>query len=540
MRILRLLVIPILLQLLWTHCANIQTPTGGPKDKRPPQVTASTPRPNQVNFKGKAVLLSFDERVKLNTPREEIIISPSPGETDFLVKGNNVFITPRQAWKDSTTYSILFRDGIQDITESNSPVNLKLAFSTGPAIDSLVIAGNVTNLLQGTALDKMTVAIYTADTFDIFKHAPSYFTKTDKKGNFKLENIRAGRYRIYAFDDVNKNLKVESQSEMYGFLGGNFSLQSNIDTISIGLYRLDSKPLKLSRIRNAGTITRLQFSKSLSGYHIQSNPEVPNAFGDNQSEITIWNPEGADSIRVVFNGADSLDNKIDSAFYVKRTDLKPSPEKFLMSISIPQINPENSKLISTLKFSKPIRAFNMDSLYIRLDTATNIPITKQEVSYNTQFKIMTITKEMDKKLFGPDQDPLISLVIRQGFAISYDGDSSKTSSLPASILWPEENGTMSLQVNTTHKNYIIQVIDKDSDKIVSETVNTPKITARNIPPSEYRIRIIIDRNQNGRWDPGNISKNIEPEKVIYHKTPDGNTIIPIRANWEVGPLTLRF
>ncbi|MEJ0054531.1 MAG: hypothetical protein WDN75_02135 [Bacteroidota bacterium] len=48
------------------------------------------------------------------------------------VKKLQVLITPEKGWNDTTTYSIFFRDGVQDITEGNIPPNLKLAFSTGP------------------------------------------------------------------------------------------------------------------------------------------------------------------------------------------------------------------------------------------------------------------------------------------------------------------------------------------------------------------------------------------------------------------------
>jgi hypothetical protein len=203
------LIAPVLL-LLWSTCANIKTPSGGPKDKRPPKLVSSKPAANQINYKGVSVELTFNESIKLNNPKEEIIISPSPAkDIEFTTKGNKVLILPKTPWKDSTTYSILFREGVQDITESNSPTNLKLAFSTGPWIDSLMLSGNAFDLIAGQPKEKITVAVYSADTFDIFNDTPSYFTKTDKRGNFVLENIRAGQYKIYAFEDKNKNLKAQ-------------------------------------------------------------------------------------------------------------------------------------------------------------------------------------------------------------------------------------------------------------------------------------------------------------------------------------------
>ncbi|HAC25282.1 MAG TPA: hypothetical protein DCE81_10230, partial [Cytophagales bacterium] len=117
--------------LCWA-CASQTSPTGGPRDKTPPKLIASSPLPNQKNFRGSAVELEFDEYVKLKDPKEEILISPSMGkEVNYVARKNNVIITPKRPWLDSTTYSISFRDGIQDITESNPAENLRLAFSTG-------------------------------------------------------------------------------------------------------------------------------------------------------------------------------------------------------------------------------------------------------------------------------------------------------------------------------------------------------------------------------------------------------------------------
>ena len=46
-------------------------------------------------------------------------------------------------------------------------------------------------------------------------------------------------------------------------------------------------------------------------------------------------------------------------------------------------------------------------------------------------------------------------------------------------------------------------------------------------PGEYEIRILFDDNNNGRWDPGNYSKKLQPEKVISLSQKLG-----IRADWD--------
>ena len=46
-------------------------------------------------------------------------------------------------------------------------------------------------------------------------------------------------------------------------------------------------------------------------------------------------------------------------------------------------------------------------------------------------------------------------------------------------------------------------------------------------PGEYEIRILYDDNKNGKWDPGNYSEKLQPEKVITL-----TQTIAIRANWD--------
>ncbi len=532
---------PAVLLLALFGCANIQSPTGGPKDKTPPKLVSSIPPPNQVNFHGLQVYLEFDESVKLNNAKEEIIISPSLGsDVEFTVKNNRVFITPKEKWRDSTTYSILFREGIQDITESNSPPNLKLAFSTAPFIDSLVLSGHVSDLLTGLPMDKITIALYSADTFDIFKHTPSYFTKSDKRGSFSLENLRADTYHIYAFDDKNKNLKVESRSEMFAFLSNVIPLTKNVDTVALGLVQLDSRPLKVSAIRNVGNITRLRFSKQTIDYKLESSQELVHSYGTNSGEVLVWNPKQPDSLKVRIIAKDSLQNTADSTFFIKFTDVKPVVEKFTWSPGSPSINPENARLVTTIKFSKPWKTLRLDSLYIQVDTSSRIPLTRENFVLIPQHKEITVSKDLPKKMFAEDQDPILILKTPAGFAISMDDDTTKAVAVAIDIYWPEENGTVLVQATTLKKKYVIQLLDKSSRKIVAEAVNTPRLTARNIPPSEYQLRAIIDSNGNGKWDPGNILRGIEPERIVYYTASNGKPSFPIRANWEIGPLAFSF
>jgi hypothetical protein len=61
-----------------------------------------------------------------------------------------------------------------------------------------------------------------------------------------------------------------------------------------------------------------------------------------------------------------------------------------------------------------------------------------------------------------------------------------------------------------------------------------------VKAQEYKFRYIVDRNGNGKWDPGNFIMRTEPEEVYYYKSEEGKYSFPIRANWEYGPLMIKF
>ena len=86
------------------------------------------------------------------------------------------------------------------------------------------------------------MAIYQQDTFDIFKHKPVYVTRANKLGRFSIRNLKPGTYKVYAFYDKNKNLKIDSQSESFGTAAMPITLPEFKDSLNINVIRLDIRP----------------------------------------------------------------------------------------------------------------------------------------------------------------------------------------------------------------------------------------------------------------------------------------------------------
>jgi hypothetical protein len=248
---------------LTLQCAKQSHPTGGEKDEIPPALIQSTPPDRKTNFNKNEIELVFDEAIQVNNAREQIIITPSIGKKfEAHYRKNKVFLKLNADLSENTTYTIAFRESIQDLTERNPAANLKLAFSTGDYIDSLSIQGTVYDLLEAKPVKNYLVAAapYT-DTLNFFEHEAQWITLTNAEGEYALDNLKPGKYILYAFDDKNKNLIVDSKSERFGFLAQPVSLDSSITGIKLPVVKLDSRSLKLISAKPIASSFNIRLNK---------------------------------------------------------------------------------------------------------------------------------------------------------------------------------------------------------------------------------------------------------------------------------------
>ncbi len=526
-------------------CARQSAPTGGPKDTIPPTVISSIPGRESVNFDGKVIELEFSELVDVNNPNEQLIISPTIGK-DFEIKPrkNKIILTLKKDLQDSTTYTLNFRDAVRDITEKNPARNLQFVLSTGSYIDSLSIAGTTSDILTSKELPEITVAVHEPnDTFNIFTHPATYFTKTSKTGTFKIANLKPGTYYIYAFNDKNKNLIIDSKSESYGFETVSIDLTEDLTNINLGLVKLDSRELKITGARPFNTYFNLRLSKSLTTVDVKptDNTDIYFTYGDDQSNIKIYNTIGErDSLGVNVIGTDSIGNTIDSLVYLSFLDKAATPEKFTAALSNTTIMAENGKLTATVTFTKPLREINPDSLFLRIDSTTTIPLTQENIDYKEATRILTISKLLGKQLFyidpekeqpkeGRKNNP--ELYAGQGAFISIENDSSSATKQQITPIQPNTLSSIMFEVATDSKTFVVQLLDKNNS-LVKEVYNIKKGDFTNLTSGEYRIRVYSDRNNNRQWDAGNYFKKQEPEPMVYSKNDKGETTIALKESWD--------
>ena len=92
-----------------------------------------------------------------------------------------------------------------------------------------------------------------------------------------------------------------------------------------------------------------------------------------------------------------------------------------------------------------------------------------------------------------------------------------------------EYGSLILKLNLRlPKPYIIQLLT-EAGKVLQENriVSDGKISYPFLLPGKYKLKAILDRNRNGKWDTGNYLRKIQPEKIIVFQK-----LLDLRANWE--------
>ena len=548
-------------------CAQQTSPTGGPKDENPPILQSSTPENKSLNFSGNKIVLKFDEYIKTNNPREEIIIIPSlPGEYETSYRKKTFFLKIKDTLQSNTTYTFNFREGIQDLNESNSPKNLQLILSTGNYLDSLSIAGNVAYLLNGKPMENVTISLYDAkDTLNVLNSPPVYFTKSDASGDFIFTNLKNGKYSIYALQDENKNLVLESKNEQYSYLDYNIALSSNISDLKLHLVNVDITPLKLQSARTRGHYYVLKYNKYISMYHhrlISNNREMPKySLSEDHREIIYYNSNTiVDSLGIVVNAYDTINNLATDTVYVKFEKTKRSKSKFELAYSKISIDKTKPLIDVEISFSKPISTINLDSIYFQIDSTKQISLDSTLFVWNKTKTLLTIEEELDKKLFEtPEEIPETQDSVKlqkklkknltknnetrfyfgKGAFLSIEQDTSTVHIENVSLTNTSTTGSILVEIETTANSFFTQLLN-ENDKIVSEKYSEKVFSFDNVPPGKYTIRILVDQNGNKQWEIGNMMKAILPEPVVFYKSKESITEIIIRANWVLGPNIIKF
>jgi hypothetical protein len=411
-RIVVINVMAVLVALLLKACANVSAPTGGKKDEAPPQLVRTMPEEKSRNFKGQTLEMVFDEFIQVDNIKQELLITPDiQGNYEFKPIRNGLRLTFDKPFLPNTTYTFNFRNAIKDVTEKNVAENAKLVFSTGAQLDTLSVSGRVTDLQSGKPVENAVISLYrTGDTLDILKHKPFYFTKTDKEGNYLLENLRQDNYRVYALEDRNNNLKYDAQTtqnEKVAFRAEPIQLDSSYSKVNFTLSRMDAIAPKISG-RDASTgFFELEFDEGLQsaavGYGNNGGNAVFNLI-EKGKKVRIYNTANrTDSIPVQVTAVDSMGNASEQSVKIKFDEVTaknraPQKDKFETTTDPADGQKVLRDFVYEVRFSKPVVTADLSRVQLLADTLTPIPLDPaKELVWNPYRTALRLNKKLDVK-----------------------------------------------------------------------------------------------------------------------------------------------
>lgn len=510
-------------------CAQMVMPSGGPKDETPPTVVEENtfPKNKSTFFNSKIIVIAFDEYIKINNPKENIIISPALEKSpDYVLKGKKVMIKFNSDLKPNTTYTINFGNAITDITENNPAAGLTYVFSTGEKLDSLSIQGQVLHAFTNVPEKNVWVVLHKnlSDTA-LQKTFPDYLSKTDNNGYYRLQNLAAGDYNIYALKDSNSDYKYSMPSEEIAFVDETLALGENMSSINLRLFKEDNEKqfVKSSSFSWPGKV-RLIMNKPYDSWFAYK-------VGDDsiqKSISSIYKTNTRDTLDIWVKPSALNVEEIKIVLPIKNDSLK---ENDTINIFIPSKKEDPKKLVLTsnasksfsiydklrLRYNRPGLFVDKTKLVLLKNDSIPVPIVSELIAYGE-----LITNKWEEKT------DYTLIVLKGAFQESYYGFESEQDTIRFTTVKKDFYGNILANISVPNDDYILELYNGKNKLVHYQKLKmNDKITIENLLPGNYKLKIIEDANNNGKWDTGEITKHQQPEKIYQYKEN-----ITIRSNWD--------
>lgn len=527
----------VFISFLMASCARVGSPVGGSKDTIPPQVIGSNIDSPRVNVPRdiKELRIDFDEYITLKDINKQLIISPPLKQiTKILpsaISNKYLLIKWADTLKENTTYNFNFGNAIVDNNEGNALSYYNFAFSTGPKIDSLYISGELKSFLnekdKKTEEGNLVVGLYQEKDSMDYRQKPYYITNADSDGYFELNYLAPGNYRLLAFEDSNSNSVYDSGKEKVGFLKDKITLNKSISGLKINLYP-SRKPLKYQEMKevpggvlmtfegNPNDVKVASLNEKLKDYKVTHLPK--------SDSVMIWFNAPAQNIGITSteNLKFSYDNGIKkdsvSVFYRYNTknemsiannrgNLLPPQQNFVITSNyfVDKIQPEKWSLVSDSiqqDFTAEISEKNPFEIYIKSNF-------KEGKKYS-----LNIPKETISSFYE---------TIKKTYRFDFEADKI------------ENYGELLVTLeNAPKQKFWIQMVTENGTIAYSKYGIEKQINFKSLKPGKYELRILVDENENGIWDPADFADNIFAEPVyIFDKKIEVRPLWEIRETWNL-------
>ncbi|MGV8092218.1 MAG: Ig-like domain-containing protein [Mangrovibacterium sp.] len=123
------------------------------------------------------------------------------------------------------------------------------------------------------------------------------------------------------------------------------------------------------------------------------------------------------------------------------------------------------------------------------------------------------------------------LVIDSAAAKTFTGEPSALVDQKFKIQKEDFYGKIVLNITQVPGNCIIQLLkNTEAEEVLKQAMlkENGVVTLPFVKPEKYKLRLIVDRNQNGLWDTGDLDEWEQPERVVYY-----SKILKIKSNFVI-------
>ena len=545
------------------RCANVVTPSGGPKDTQPPVVLSASPENNSTDFTGRTIHITFDEFVTLNNPSNNVLISPPLSKKPtYRTNGKTLIIRFEEPLQPSTTYSINFGDAIKDLHEGNVFKGYTFNFSTGKSIDSLSLKGKITSASTLTPMEGFIVGLYSDDNDTItidslpYRVKPNYITTTDKKGDFEFSGLADKNYLLFALKDNNSNLIYDLPNEEIAFyqdLVRPYYIENQIvktavndtvanDSIAVSdsifeIQKPDYPSYELFSFVQEDSIQKI-FKKELveeglmrfvfrypaTNVDIRAIEELPDTFNilpvySTRKDTVLWYfTPCKDSLWISINDGVNISDTTHYSLKPRKavTRRKRAEEE---ESKVKRLVIKNNLKSNKLKPEQPL-IFTFNEPIVKVNQPDSMHFEKLD-EFGLKYQIINDLQPENK----------YNIIIPDSVFFGIRGVTNDTIKLKFNVQEESAFGNIYITVEVPENvPQIIIELTTENGKTVDKQIitNTQELSFEYLDPGKYKLKAILDLDANGVWSPGNFGKKMQPEKIIFY-----NGTLEVRANWDI-------
>ncbi len=457
------LMLTYIMTIIGGGCAQVGMPTGGPRDTLAPVLSRSTPVARDLNFKGNKIVLTFDEYVEIQDVQNNVLVSP--------VQKNN-----------------------PDIRSLLRTVTVKLKDSLRPNTTYSINFGNsIKDVNEGNVFKNYTYIFSTGNQIDSLTLSGRVFMAETGLVDTTLN--------VLLYKDANDSSVLKTRPD--------YMARINAD----GSFKFDYLPAAAFNIYalKDGDGGKFYNSKSETFAFRTDNKKVNTT--DTATDLTLY--------------AYVQEKPRTQAATLSKSPALPAAKntkndkrlRYQASLGQPPLQDLYTPL--QLTFTNSIKTFDTQKIY--LSDTNYVRLGGVKTTFDSTRRIVSFQPSS-----WQPESKYVLLIDKTSIEDSTGATLTKNDTLRFATKRVEDYGKLLLRFTGLDIKLHPVLLIMQNDVIKSSYPLTANEWSNGtFSPGEYVLRILYDTNNNGVWDPGNYSKNLQPEKVVGIPQK-----LSLRANWD--------